>query len=257
MLVSMKMTQGSGRALLLAILVAAPSGACGGSESSGESGSDAGDAASDSAALDAIAADTTGGWVYDPCCTGGVIGTCKCPAPGCGLPPLVPCGGTTCVLAGGVCPADSGVDASGSDGPTLDDAPPGSCNALLNDGTTVTVMQVAASMPTAVGGTIVAGTYHRTAWTRYTGVGGATGPGTDTDRTTAYFAAGKVEIVISTNGGPNQHISAAYSTSGSSLTLVSSCPSTLTSPYTAFDATPTQIVFYDLSSKQSLTYTRK
>jgi hypothetical protein len=198
--------------------------ACGGTETGGEPVDAAG---SDSAVADAPGVDTAG---FD--------------APG----------DTTIADGGGI----DGSDVSTSDGPTLDDAaPPGSCNALLNDGTTVTVMQVASDMPAPVGGTVVSGTYHRTSWIRYTGVGGPSGAGTETDRTTAYFSGGNFQIVQSIGGGSNLYFNGTYATSGTTFTLQRVCPTPFTSPYVAYDATPTQIVLYDPVSKQSLTYTRK
>lgn len=156
--------------------------------------------------------------------------------------------------------------ASETDGPSLKDGAAGEatvdadgpvpCTALVNDAVAVTEVFVATDMPTAIGGTIVAGDYHKVAVTRYTGPGGMNGPGQHTERTTAHLAPDHFEFVTSLDGGPDDRSSGVVTTSGPSITLDRRCPGEVISSLTSFDAHDLTIVLYDPIRRTSFTYTR-
>jgi hypothetical protein len=124
--------------------------------------------------------------------------------------------------AGGT-PADGGVDA-GADAVTA-------CNTIVNAAPAVVEMNVAGTQPVGVGGTVVAGTYFRTATEYYTGVGGAVGPtGKVRKETFVITSLGNnmitAQIVDSKTGSPEVRMNQAGTLAGATVMLTVGCPAT-------------------------------
>ncbi len=145
-------------------------------------------------------------------------------------------------------------DASVPDGaPAMEDAPAGACNALKNDAPTINAEYLSGPVPAPKGGTIADGVYVRSRYVIYDAV--TTTP--ITDKTLVWFRGGRADFVQSLDGKPDDHFSATYATEGSGLILTQTCPKTVKSPYSEYDATATTLVFYDRASKRALHYTRR
>lgn len=138
--------------------------------------------------------------------------------------------------------------------PSQPDAAPGSpdasgaCNQLSNPAPAVERTLVAQSEPAAAGGTIVDGTYHRTAHVIYTGPGGQTGGSGQSFRETAMIAGGVYDHVLeAVEASVTLRQSHTLSTSGTVITLTRTCGS-LSLPltgYTVTDGGQTLILYGD------------
>ena len=133
---------------------------------------------------------------------------------------------------------DAGTDAA-SDAPSLPDTNAGldapvACNTLINSASAISIEQVASDPPAPEGGTPANGTYALTAAVIYTGPGGPTGA-SGTTQTTLQIAGGTIQVVSS--GDPATR-TVTFTTSGTSVASVDTCPDTDTRPGT-YTATPT------------------
>ena len=134
---------------------------------------------------------------------------------------------------------DAGGDAA-SDAHSLPDTgdagldAPVACNTLVNSASAISIEQVASDPPAPAGGTPVDGTYALTAAVIYTGPGGPTGA-SGTTQTTLQIAGGTIQVVSS--GDPATR-TVTFTTSGTSVASVDTCPDTDTRPGT-YTATPT------------------
>lgn len=124
----------------------------------------------------------------------------------------------------------------------------GTCNTIANTATTIDRTQVAEALPSAsaAGGTFALGTYFRTATTVYTGVGGATGPNGVTDKQTIVLSdagAGAIiaQSVQSTSGAADQHGTLMVTSTGTTVSLVITCP--VNAPFADFPYTATATGF--------------
>lgn len=147
--------------------------------------------------------------------------------------------------------SDAGSDALADVGPLPDGNIPdvgvfdgGTCNALVNGGQAITMVNVPQDMPSGQGGTIALGLYYLTKWESYTGPGGASGP-TQNVRKTAFLFQSSTQYlkVTADQGQADENDNRTYTTSGATLNSVQSCPTvdTLSSDYTA---TPTMLILY-------------
>ncbi len=144
-------------------------------------------------------------------------------------------------------PADAGVDAApdtasdaAPDHPAsdaADDDAPVACNTLLNSAPSITVEQVASDPPAPLGGTPADGTYVLSAAVIYTGSAGPAGP-SGTSQTTLQITGSTIQVV-STGDPPTRTVT--FSTSGTSLDSVDTCPDTDTRPG-SYTATPTTLI---------------
>jgi len=145
-----------------------------------------------------------------------------------------------CSSSPGVAPGtDAGGDAA-SDAHSLADTGDGgldapiACNTLVNSASAIPIEQVASDPPAPAGGTPVDGTYALTAAVIYTGAGGPTGA-SGTTQTTLQITGGTIQVASS--GDPATR-TVTFTTSGTSLASVDTCPDTDTRPGT-YTATPT------------------
>ena len=111
------------------------------------------------------------------------------------------------------------------------------CNTLVNSASSVSIEQVASDPPAPQGGTIANGTYTLTAAVIYTGPQGPTGA-SGTTQTTLQVTGGTIQVV--SDGDPATR-TVTFTTSGTSLDSVDTCPDTDTRPGT-YTATPTTLV---------------
>ena len=114
---------------------------------------------------------------------------------------------------------------------------PEACNTLVNSAAVIPVDQVASDPPAPQGGTVVDGTYTQTSAVIYTGQGGPTGA-SGTTQTTLQVTGGTIQVV--STGDPATR-TVTFTTSGTSLDSVDTCPDTDTRPGT-YTATPTTLV---------------
>jgi len=137
---------------------------------------------------------------------------------------------------------DAAPDAAGDAAPdhpasdAADDAPV-ACNTLVNSAPSITVEQVASDPPAPQGGIPVDGTYVLSAAVIYTGPAGPTGP-SGTSQTMIQITGSTIQVV-STGEPPTRTVT--FTTSGTSLDSVDTCPDTDTRPG-SYTATPTTFV---------------
>jgi hypothetical protein len=142
----------------------------------------------------------------------------------------------------------------------------GECNTVGNTATTIDETQVAGALPTAeaAGGSFAPGTYFRTAATVYTGSGGATGPNGVTDKQTIVLSnasagggAFVAQSVQSTNGGADQRGTLMGTPSGTTVSLLITCPAS--GPFGAFPytATATSFTLYNTLHNVVEVYTKQ
>jgi hypothetical protein len=142
----------------------------------------------------------------------------------------------------------------------------GECNTVGNTATTIDETQVAEALPaaSAAGGAFAPGTYFRTSTTVYTGVGGATGPNGQTDKQTLVVSAASsgagaiiLQSVYSGNGAPDEHVTLMGTPTGTTLSVVITCPESVPfgdSPYTA---TATGFTLYDTTKIAVAVYAKQ
>jgi hypothetical protein len=94
----------------------------------------------------------------------------------------------------------------------------------VNGAPLVTPLFVASSVPTAMGGTILDGTYFMTANHVFTGVGGTTGPTGGQVQTTHSFQSGLLNVVT-WHAGMTDRLAGRLSGPGNQGTLVTTCGS--------------------------------
>lgn len=140
-----------------------------------------------------------------------------------------------------ITPADSGTQHDSST--TVPDSGHAACSSIQNVAANVTANQVDESIPTAVGGSLVDGTYVLTATTYYTGAGGATGPTGKAQALTMKIAAGTFEQVVSDDGVPSTPTSGTITISGTGWTHANTCPFAISLPFT-YDASPAALKLY-------------
>jgi hypothetical protein len=141
---------------------------------------------------------------------------------------------------------DSAADSSGdSPSPIPDGSIPdvavfdgGMCNALVNAGPQVTLVNVPQDPPAGKGGTIALGLYYLTKWEAYTGQGGASGATTSIRKTAFVFSSSTQYLKVTRDvdlGQPDENDNRTYSTQDTTLNSVQSCPTVdnLSSDYTA------------------------
>jgi hypothetical protein len=130
------------------------------------------------------------------------------------------------------------------------------CNTLANDAPGVAEQSAAGQPPTMTGGTIPDGTYLLSARADYTG-------GTCNCTTHAKWNVSgggtKIDVVVRTDPKPDNKLSGALTTSGTSLALGFTCPATRTISfqYSVSTTAGTQLVTYDPVKKQLETYTKQ
>lgn len=119
-------------------------------------------------------------------------------------------------------PPDAPVDA-----PPPPDAAPTRCNQLAVAGAWVDDIQLPAAPPAMTGGALLDGTYQLTAWTTYTGVGGASGPGPFSLRQTVRFDHGTfTQVTAVLVPAQEQRGASTYAATDRTLSLVSTCSTT-------------------------------
>jgi hypothetical protein len=142
----------------------------------------------------------------------------------------------------------------------------GECNTVGNTATTIDETQVAGALPTAeaAGGSFASGTYFRTAATVYTGSGGPTGPNGVTDKQTIVLSnasagggAFVAQSVQSTNGGADQRGTLTGTPSGTTVSLLITCP--VSAPFGAFPytAAATSFTLYNTLNNVVEVYTKQ
>jgi hypothetical protein len=117
------------------------------------------------------------------------------------------------------------------------------CNNLVDDGPTVTATRVAAAPPVPAGGAILDGTYELTAFTAYTGVGGATG--------NLALTASEVQTISGTTvqedgkiNGRESRYTTTIRTSETTISTSDTCPSPRTATH-GYTATAIELRIYD------------
>jgi hypothetical protein len=133
------------------------------------------------------------------------------------------------------------------------------CNDLINMAPVIPGQKVAAVLPTPRGGTIADGTYYETAYTLYTGAGGATGPEGVDHQMTAIIAGGMARVVVFGDVVQQRYLF-NIATSGTTTTWNFLCPTGFTAIPYGFDATPSEITLYvpfDPANQRTFTLTRQ
>jgi hypothetical protein len=158
----------------------------------------------------------------------------------------------------------------------------GGCNQLQNCGAKVYVVEVAATAPAAVGGTVVDGTYVLTDYKMYTGPSGTSGPTTGWFRQTMGIStgdAGAPADAAAADGGPTQQMDwqgvleissapAVKNTTGRisfhaqspfQTTIDFSCPGSAGTYTSLYSATSDQLILYGdgATGKAAITYQRQ
>ena len=129
------------------------------------------------------------------------------------------------------------------------------CNEVVNTATAVEQMNVAADLPTALGGTPLDGTYHLTAWNKYTGVSGASG-GTGSMRTMTGVVAGEAVSMVTERGpGNRDHANYTMLNSGQFAIVTQVCPAAGGVPLDTFTAAGNQLIMYDTLGNASMEFT--
>jgi hypothetical protein len=161
-------------------------------------------------------------------------------------------------------------DVSVSDGPVndattrtdvtsvIDDAS-ANCNDLINTGPVIVGQKVATSIPSPRGGTIADGTYYETAYTAYTGPGGAVGPDGVDHQLTAVIAGATARVVVLGAGIQRRYVF-SMATSGTTTTWSVVCPTGLSPIRYGFDASASELELYitsDPADLRSFTLTRQ
>ena len=136
----------------------------------------------------------------------------------------------------GASDARSPEEAGDAAGDAAIDAPT-ACNTLANSAAPIPVVEVAADPPAPEGGTVVDGTYALTGAVIYTGSAGPTGT-SGTTQTTLEITGSTIQVV--STGDPTTR-TVTFTTSGTSLASVDTCPDTDSHPGT-YTATPTTFV---------------
>ena len=129
------------------------------------------------------------------------------------------------------------------------------CNAIVNTGSSIEQMNVAAALPAPLGGTPLDGTYHLTGWNTYTGVGGASG-GTGNQRAmTGTIQGDAVSMVVEL--GPGFRVYANYTllNSGQFAIVTQVCPDVGGVALDTFSAVGDQLILYDTPNSVSLEFT--
>jgi hypothetical protein len=133
------------------------------------------------------------------------------------------------------------------------------CNDVINVAPVIAGQRVAAALPTPHGGTIVDGTYIETAYTIYTGAGGAMGPEGMDHQFTAVIGGGTARVAFLTNGVQKRY-TFRIETSGTQTTWTFTCPPTMAPIVYGFDASQTQIMLYitaDPTNQRTFTLSRQ
>ena len=159
--------------------------------------------------------------------------------------PCDPSGQKGCVppqcLPGGtpVCP-----DAGNNDGGS-NDAGNITCNTIANSAPLLTTRQVAAPLPAPLGGLVASGSYQLSDATQYTGVGGTTGPSSDsTAESLVYDGVSTVQLANRSSDGGTSTTTATVSFSGAQLTFTKTCPSSQSPQSTGYSADGGAFAFY-------------
>jgi hypothetical protein len=149
----------------------------------------------------------------------------------------------------------------------------GGCALLSNCGAKIALTQVGKAAPVPAGGVVVAGTYVLSAYTLYTGVGGATGTKTQWRRETQTITD------VAADAGADAEATASFAwadisesdtspeaialgtlglTAPSSAAIVTTCPSGQSAHDYAYTATATRLVFFfpDAAGTGALVYDR-
>lgn len=117
------------------------------------------------------------------------------------------------------------------------------CNALADDGPTVTPTAVASAGPSPAGGAITDGTYVLSTVTLYTGPGGSTIAPNGTFSGVIQISGSRMLQVGAINGAEQRYVS-TFTTSGTSISTTDTCP-TPKSATLSFSATATGLRIYD------------
>jgi hypothetical protein len=130
----------------------------------------------------------------------------------------------------------------------------GSCdNTLVPSAPPVPENRVAEAFSTAAatGGTIVAGIYHLTSLSLYTGAGGPTGS-TGTNRSQTSRVSGSTMETVIVSGGTTRRLTFTFTPSGTGLMLNQTCPAGGASVAVSYTATATSITIYVPSNGSNL-----
>lgn len=122
-------------------------------------------------------------------------------------------------------------DATGTDTAPADaagDITTAACHEHVNIGTVIAEVLVAEAPPVAKGGTILEGTYLRTGYQRFTGVGGSTAASTNTlkEKLSITVVGGSIGTrgVVSENGGPDMRFDTVVVRVTNFLQVTTTCP---------------------------------
>jgi hypothetical protein len=181
------------------------------------------------------------------CLAGAVALACSSDPPGTagttsgGFPPV---DGGSSGTDGGSSGSDGGSSSGGEGGVPLDSGgppPTGECAGLTKDGATITHQQVAQAAPSPTGGSIVAGKYILTAYTTYTGVGGATGPTTERLNSTLTVTSTMMKLAEADEDGDLTPQAMTYTTTGTTLEMKFLCPVPDALRFREYTAQPTAL----------------
>lgn len=132
-----------------------------------------------------------------------------------------------------------------------DDPEPSDCNALENDGPDVTP-ELRSAGTTPMGGAIVDGQYEQTGFDMIADPGVTIFPEPRTFSAVFEFSSGSLEAVVGStfvDDEQTDHFSAAYSASGTTLTLDYSCPDESVVEHPEFTATDSEVrLFYRIGN---------
>lgn len=150
--------------------------------------------------------------------------------------------------------SDAGADAD--DGAITDAAPDvapvdAGCNDLTYGSGIYTIQDDPIATPTATGGTVGDGTYHLSSYTHYTGVGGSSGPGVLTLRSTVRIAGNKIDILRLDYTGIEKRWSGTFQTSGSTITIDYTCPAA-SQETGSYSAAPSKFAFYPFANYEAV-----
>ena len=144
---------------------------------------------------------------------------------------------------GAVADAGADVDVADADDGSVADTGPAGCNDLTYGSAVLTIQDDPIATPTATGGTVSDGTYNLSTYTHYTGVGGSSGAGTLTLRSTVRITGNKIDILRKDFTGIEKRWSGTFVTSGSDITISYTCPSASTETG-SYSAAPSKFAYY-------------
>lgn len=152
---------------------------------------------------------------------------------------------------GAVADAGGDVDVADADDGAVVDSGPAGCNDLAYGSAVLTIQDDPIATPAATGGTVSDGTYNLSTYTHYTGVGGSSGAGTLTLRSTVRITGNKIDILRRDYTNVEKRWSGTFVTSGTTITINYTCPAA-SSESGGYSAAPSKFAYYPLAGYETV-----